>query len=332
MNRIIALDIAKAICIILVVMGHYVPDNSPAWYVLVHDVIYTFHMPLFMFVSGYVYIATKKRSTYGDFLLKKVRRLMVPYLTTSVMVIVIKLLTQGSMSVNNPVTIFSFVEMFYMPVAGYFLWFIWALWWMFVLVPLFRGKQKHVELFVLGIVLHFIPFGLPRVFCLEQFSGMLMYFMFGVFVFENDSLHRFLKEFSWIKVACAVAVFILGEFLYFTNGVGTGGMFLLNAMLPFIGIWFVMEVAKLVCNDWTDVHERHLLMWIAQSSYIIYLFHTTFEGLVKAVLRKLLIDSNVWYVFIPSAILVIFSGVIIPMLLYRFVLKKHRITKLLFGL
>lgn len=59
MNRIIALDIAKAICIILVVMGHYVPDNSPAWYVLVHDVIYTFHMPLFMFVSGYVYIATK---------------------------------------------------------------------------------------------------------------------------------------------------------------------------------------------------------------------------------------------------------------------------------
>lgn len=29
-------------------------------------------------------------------------------------------------------------------------------------------------------------------------------------------------------------------------------------------------------------------------------FHTTFEGLVKAVLRKLLIDSNVWYVFIPS--------------------------------
>lgn len=101
MNRIIALDIAKAICIILVVMGHYVPDNSPAWYVLVHDVIYTFHMPLFMFVSGYVYIATKKRSTYGDFLLKKVRRLMVPYLTTSVMVIVIKLLTQGSMSVRQ---------------------------------------------------------------------------------------------------------------------------------------------------------------------------------------------------------------------------------------
>ena len=88
-----------------------------------------------------------------------------PYLTTSVMVIVIKLLTQGSMSVDNPVTIFSFVEMFYMPVAGYFLWFIWALWWMFVLVPLFRGKQKHVELFCLRH-LSYISFRLD---CLESF-------------------------------------------------------------------------------------------------------------------------------------------------------------------
>lgn len=71
MNRIIALDIAKAICIILVVMGHYVPDNSPAWYVLVHDVIYTFHMPLFMFVSGYVYIVPgTERSVYDGLSLK----------------------------------------------------------------------------------------------------------------------------------------------------------------------------------------------------------------------------------------------------------------------
>lgn len=46
MNRIIFLDIAKAICIILVVVGHYMPDNSPMWYVMLNKVIYTFHMPL----------------------------------------------------------------------------------------------------------------------------------------------------------------------------------------------------------------------------------------------------------------------------------------------
>lgn len=76
MNRIVFLDIAKAICIILVVVGHYMPDNSPMWYVMLNKVIYTFHMPLFMFVSGYVYIATKKDISYGSFLMKKVKRLM----------------------------------------------------------------------------------------------------------------------------------------------------------------------------------------------------------------------------------------------------------------
>lgn len=79
MNRIISLDIARAICIILVVIGHYVPDNSPAWYVMLHDIIYTFHMPLFMFVSGYVYMITKKNIGYKSFLIKKIKRLMIPY-------------------------------------------------------------------------------------------------------------------------------------------------------------------------------------------------------------------------------------------------------------
>lgn len=103
-------------------------------------------MPLFMFASGYVYIATKKDDPYGKFLLKKVKRLMVPYFATSAIVISIKLATQGGMSVDNPVTVLSFVKMFYQPEAGYFLWFIWALWWMFVLVPLFKTKHSRILL------------------------------------------------------------------------------------------------------------------------------------------------------------------------------------------
>ena len=180
MQRFISFDIAKAICIILVVIGHYVPDYSPQWYVGVHDVIYTFHMPLFMFASGFIYMATKKDITYRDFLLKKVKRLMVPYFSVSAIVITIKLLTEGHAYVENPVTWMSYVKMLYLPEAGYFLWFIWALWWMFVISTLFKTKQMRLGLLVLAIVLHYIPNFLPDVFCLRQFQGMLVYFMLGV--------------------------------------------------------------------------------------------------------------------------------------------------------
>ena len=32
MQRIVLFDIAKALCIVLVVVGHYFPENSPVWY------------------------------------------------------------------------------------------------------------------------------------------------------------------------------------------------------------------------------------------------------------------------------------------------------------
>lgn len=32
MQRIVLFDIAKALCIVLVVVGHYIPENSPVWY------------------------------------------------------------------------------------------------------------------------------------------------------------------------------------------------------------------------------------------------------------------------------------------------------------
>ena len=60
MDRLTHFDIAKAIAIILVVIGHFYPSDAPHWYVQMRAWIYTFHMPLFMFLSGYIYLAFKK--------------------------------------------------------------------------------------------------------------------------------------------------------------------------------------------------------------------------------------------------------------------------------
>lgn len=330
-NRIVSLDIAKAICIILVVVGHYIPDNSPEWYKLIHDVIYTFHMPLFMFASGYVYIATKKDIGYGDFLVKKIKRLMIPYFTTSVIVISIKMLTQGNMSVDNPVTWTSYFKMFYLPEAGYFLWFIWALWWMFVLLPIFKTKRSRTILFLISLIIHYIPMALPKEFCIAECKNMIVFFTLGVFAFENGFIHKFLKDYSINKVILAIMAFVVCEYLYFSDLNTDVLKTTLNILLPYIGIFFVIEISKLICK-YQEVGKNHILMIVSMSSYIIYLFHTTFEGFAKAVFRKLPLDNNLWYVFLPEAVVVIAVGVIIPMLLHRYVLKRWQLTRTLFGL
>ena len=81
MERSATADIAKTIGIILVVIGHYNPADAPEWYHLANRFIYAFHMPLFMFASGYIYAMTgnSQNKGGGTFILKKFKRLMIPY-------------------------------------------------------------------------------------------------------------------------------------------------------------------------------------------------------------------------------------------------------------
>ena len=298
---------------------------------MLHDVIYTFHMPLFMFASGYVYIATKKEISYGQFLMKKIKRLMLPYFVTSAIIISIKILTQGSMSVDNPVTAMSYLRMFYLPEAGYFLWFIWALWWMFVIVPLFKTPRSRAIFFLLCLVIHYVPMNLPTEFCIAQFKSMLVYFMLGVFVFENRFLNRFIKEFSINKFVGASLLFVLFEVLYFSLNDSISFRNIIGLILPFIGILFILELSKIICYN-QEIGNNNFLMIVSVSSYIIYLFHTTFEGFTKAIVRKLPFDDSLWYIFLPEALVVIVVGVVGPIVLHRYVLNRWRITRVLFGL
>ena len=253
---------------------------------------------------------------------------MVPYLATSVIIITIKLLTQGSLSVDNPVTLVSFLRMFYLPEAGYFLWFIWALWWMFVIVPLFKTKTNRLLFFFICFALHFIPLSLPEEFCLSQCMHMLVFFMFGVIAYEQKFLHGFVNDFKWRNVIGISLLFLVTQYADFANGGGKNT--LINAVQPYVGIFFIVELSKLICRYYKNV-KASWIMVVAASSYIIYLFHTTFEGFTKAVFRKLPFDSNLWYVFVPEAVVVIGCGVAMPVFLY-YIFKTYRITRSLFGL
>lgn len=323
MQRLISFDIAKAICIILVVIGHYVPDYSPQWYVGVHDVIYTFHMPLFMFASGFIYMATKKDIPYKDFLLKKVKRLMVPYLSVSAIVITIKLLTEGHAYVENPVTWMSFVKMLYLPEAGYFLWFIWALWWMFVISPLFKTKQMRLGLLVLAIILHYIPNFLPDVFCLRQVQGMLVYFILGAVCFDWKQQISFIRK---VPAWCILGFFAIAEGM---NLMDMGGQ--ISMLLPYLGIAAIMALSSLI-EKWNHKNNEWLMV-VSSSSYIIYLFHTTFEGFAKAVVHKIsfFTDGNE-VLFIINVFIVVGCGIVCPIILHRYILNKTHVTKIMFGL
>ena len=59
-QRILSVDFVKFISIFLVVWCHVIEgiDTDGFWQNSVHHVIYSFHMPLFMLISGYLFFNT----------------------------------------------------------------------------------------------------------------------------------------------------------------------------------------------------------------------------------------------------------------------------------
>jgi fucose 4-O-acetylase-like acetyltransferase len=96
----------KGIGIIAVVVGHIVPP--------VARYLYWFHMPLFFFISGYLY---KTKFEYFSFFKKKSLHLLVPYISFTVLLIIFRYLyshfqiLQGNETVSNTgwFTVFWFV-------------------------------------------------------------------------------------------------------------------------------------------------------------------------------------------------------------------------------
>ena len=83
MKRDVSIDIAKAIAIILMVVGHC-DALIPSWLFIG---IFSFHIPLFFFFSGYFF--SSKRTCWEE-CKHSAKTLLVPYLLTGVVVIVLQ--------------------------------------------------------------------------------------------------------------------------------------------------------------------------------------------------------------------------------------------------
>lgn len=80
-ERDTAIDITKAIGILLVIIGHC----APIPYIPYRHFIYTFHMPLFFIISGYFF----RRKDNRTLLISDFKYLMIPYFVTCVTVVLL---------------------------------------------------------------------------------------------------------------------------------------------------------------------------------------------------------------------------------------------------
>lgn len=89
-------DAAKGLGIVFVVLGHAIADTMPNVPIFekIFQIVYSFHMPLFFFLSGFCGIkALQKRQLHEKeaYILERFKRLMIPYFFVGICYIPIKL-------------------------------------------------------------------------------------------------------------------------------------------------------------------------------------------------------------------------------------------------
>lgn len=157
-ERNIRLDIIKAIAIILVVAGHAIQfgcgndyTESLAFYDnWVYKIIYSFHMPVFMCVSGWLFARSVAKYDTCSLLKNKTIALLIPIFVWGTMHYLSTKVILGHEPLN--------LSTWWMIVGGG-IWFLWALVYNMVIVTLVhRIFKDHLAVYALiYIALFFVP-------------------------------------------------------------------------------------------------------------------------------------------------------------------------------
>ena len=78
-KRIGYIDYIRAFAIVLMIVGHIIQEDARLL-MPIHEIIYSFHIPLFFFISGYVFSDNNLKLSTKEYIKKNIKQIMFPYL------------------------------------------------------------------------------------------------------------------------------------------------------------------------------------------------------------------------------------------------------------
>lgn len=275
MERKVWIDYAKAIGITTVVMGHSVYTNPH-----IVSVIFLFHMPLFFFISGYLFNAKK---SIADITKSNLKTLLVPYILFNLILLGInvvqcgaKLMLTGVNSFQDNVLVPGFNALCgfggNLPVGT--TWFLLALiWCKYVLWMLVNGKRWLAALMVLavvGVLMEYYQLRHPLPYCIETGCAGVFPFAAGyAFKRWGGQLEEFTRWKYLLSLVAGVAmVFVCYHYGADVNYLAAnfGGVQGVGATIG--GIMAIFSIGKLL-----DCYPNKVIMQVSRASILIMCMH-----------------------------------------------------------
>lgn len=322
-ERILWADSLKGLLMILVIIGHAIQvilgndcENNHAW-----NLIYSFHMPAFMSVSGwFAYRLDRKKNGYFSVCVRRSNQVLVPYFFWSLFNWIIGggSLERLPLLITNP--------------DSYF-WFLWVLFWIciiFVGCQWLADKLKIDELIpigLVGLILMSIMVGLE--FRMFGFQFLAYYFIFYTLGY---CIHRYplLQLKNNIVIGFFIIVWVF--FAWFWNMHGLPSWMPSISCVPssllqygyrgltaLLGVMILLGISPLILN--ADTYFNRWFKELGVVSLGLYVVHLIIIGFLKVPLYTIIPNCEEWLaIVILSVVTFMFSAIIVCLL------KKNKWT------
>jgi len=293
------IDVLKGVGILLVILGHLkVPHDLSKF-------IFSFHMPLFFFISGFVF----KSKDYWPFTVDKFKRIMIPYYVFSALSFFLYYVSNTG---NSNLTVKDFILGTLLGISNDFylawnvvLWFLPSLFFINVLVNSLYAISK-VFLYVFASGLFFVALVLVGnqdttflFFHIGSALLMLPFFIAGFLVKENYNVfnQKIASMNNIVPFVITAFLFLTGVTISFLNDrtpdvrihiVGTPLFFYCGAMLIILGLVFFFH---LIFSLFGSLQLR-VLAWLGVNSLLIMCIHLKLRATSVKIMDRIPIDDH----------------------------------------
>lgn len=331
------IDILKAIAIILLILGHSIQGGSGNEYLLnnlffdnyLFKFIYSFHMPLFMLISGYLFYNSTIKYSWVHNIKSRITTLLIPIAAWSIISFTIRVIGENNFSVV-------YLIKTYIGLMINNLWFLWAILYCSVVVIIVKKFfRDSVYLYLFGFILSLM---IPDILGSASYKFMYPFFIIGYFVNKNhDKLVEITKKVNsqmmWLIIS-GIPFFILLLFYNWNSYIYTTGYYIFKGnplqqlvidiyrmIIGLLGSMFVITLIKLIKQKLPNNCNKYMAL-IGKNSLGIYVMSGYLFEILKRITYNL---SNINYgIMIAETIIIVTLSLLCTM-----IIKKVKVLNVL---
>ena len=288
-KRYMWLDECKGIGIILVVLGHalvFSIRTQNQYIQFIHKMIYYFHMPFMMFLSGLAYQLFSNHIRIKDSIIKKIKRLLVPYIAYAILVQVLIIVCVSIPGINTifhnngyePEKVVPFLIGLLVGSNKYaiHLWYIYTLFWFYVFVIVIRNRVDDKIYVVIGSFLFAIKciVNTDGMYLINNICTLFIWFALGMNTNLEKNLNDFYKRKSFRRTALLVGIAYFVCDILFAPTPRNPVFYTMHTIIKFSFIYNVI-----ICIIFEYMYAKKVNKWLSflgKNSFVIYLFHQPF--------------------------------------------------------